>query len=85
MDFLIQLVQKLLNLDNMTILIIGDASFHMTFIDLYTIQKYILDIKIFVIVNQNQNMVRCWEKLFYDVRVTANKNYKPDLFTKTFS
>jgi acetolactate synthase-1/2/3 large subunit len=64
---------KIARPNSKTICIIGDASFHMSSNDLYTIRKYNLDIKIFVMDNKSQDMVRCWEELFYDGRITATE------------
>lgn len=62
--------------------IIGDGSFHMSCNDLYTIQKYNIDVKIFLIDNQSQDMVRCWEDIFYEGRITATAIEQPICYEK---
>lgn len=64
---------KIARPDSMVLCIIGDGSFHMSCNDLLTISTYVIDIKIFVIDNQSQDMVRCWEDIFYEGRITATK------------
>ena len=56
------------------ILIDGDSSFNMTLTDLKTIKEHSLPIKIIIMNDGNQNMVRVWEQLFFNERITATKN-----------
>jgi acetolactate synthase-1/2/3 large subunit len=70
---------QIANPDKQVILIDGDGSFNMTLSDLKTIREYNLRVKIIVLNNSSQDMVRVWEKLFYDKRHIATKNeYNPD-------
>ena len=62
---------KIANPKKIVIDIDGDASFLMTGNELATISKYNLDIKIFIINNKCQAMVKSWEKLFFNERYTA--------------
>ena len=52
----------------------GDSSFNMTLTDLKTIVEHNLPIKILILNNRTQDMVRIWEKLFFDDRITATTN-----------
>lgn len=56
------------------ILIDGDSSFNMTLTDLKTVKEHNLPIKIIVMNDGNQNMVRVWEQLFFEERITATIN-----------
>lgn len=69
---------KIANPNKLVIGIIGDGSFNMAFNDLKTIMKYNLDIKLIILNNSSQDMVRCWEDLFYDGRYTATQEENPD-------
>lgn len=48
----------------------------MYYTELATIQRYGIDVKIFVMNNKSQDMVRCWEEvgLFYQERQTATQS-----------
>nr|NP_045101.1 acetohydroxyacid synthase large subunit [Cyanidium caldarium]O19929.1 RecName: Full=Acetolactate synthase large subunit; Short=AHAS; AltName: Full=Acetohydroxy-acid synthase large subunit; Short=ALS [Cyanidium caldarium]AAB82660.1 unknown [Cyanidium caldarium]WDB00227.1 acetohydroxyacid synthase large subunit [Cyanidium caldarium] len=59
---------KIANPNDLIICITGDASFQMNLQELGTIAQYELDIKIFIINNQWQGMVRQWQQAFYDQR-----------------
>jgi acetolactate synthase I/II/III large subunit len=75
------------NPDKNIILIDGDSSFNMTLTDLKTIKENKLPIKIIILNDGNQNMVRVWEQLFFEERITATRNFNnPDyaLLAKSF-
>jgi acetolactate synthase I/II/III large subunit len=65
---------QIANPDKNVILIDGDSSFNMTLTDLKTVKEHSLPIKIIVMNDGNQNMVRVWEQLFFDNRITATIN-----------
>nr|WDA98788.1 acetohydroxyacid synthase large subunit [Sciadococcus taiwanensis] len=54
----------------------GDASFQMNLQELGTISQYELDIKIFIINNQWQGMVRQWQQAFYGERYSHSQMNK---------
>lgn len=56
------------------IVIDGDSSFMMTMNELKTIKEYNLPIKIAIMNNHTQSMVKEWENLFFDSRITATTN-----------
>ena len=56
------------------ILIDGDSSFNMTLTDLKTVKEHNLPIKMIIMNDGNQNMVRVWEQLFFEERITATIN-----------
>lgn len=64
------------------ICIVGDGGFNMTAMELSTIKKYNLPIKILLINNESLDMVRSWEDIFFEGRKVAtclkksNPNYK---------
>ena len=66
----------------MVISIIGDGGFNMSAMELSTIKKYNLPIKILLINNNSLDMVRSWEDIFFDKRQVAtslkdtNPSYK---------
>jgi acetolactate synthase I/II/III large subunit len=62
------------NPDKSIILIDGDSSFNMTLTDLKTVKEHNLPIKIIIMNDGNQNMVRVWEQLFFEERITATIN-----------
>ncbi len=64
--------------DQIVIDIDGDSSFSMTLVELATIAQYKLPIKIALISNTFQGMVRQWQELFYDRRYSQTKMYLPD-------
>ena len=58
----------------------GDGSFNHTLSDLKTVVEYDLPVKIAIMNDGHQSMVRTWEQLFFDNRITAtqlkkNPNY----------
>jgi acetolactate synthase-1/2/3 large subunit len=57
----------------------GDGSFNMTATELKTIKEYNIPVKIAVVNDSSLQMVKIWEKLFFDGRYTAtNNNNNPD-------
>jgi len=64
--------------ESMTILIDGDGSFNMTHIDLQTVKRYNLPIKIAIMNDARQQMVWIWQKLFFDGRYISVDNHNPD-------
>lgn len=70
------------NPNSLVIDIDGDGSFNHTLSDLKTIVEYNLPIKIIVLNDHNQSMVKIWEELFYDKRYTATSNNKNPKYHK---
>jgi len=66
------------NPDSLTILIDGDGSFNMTHMDLSTIMRYNLPVKIAVMNDHRQQMVWIWQRLFFDGRHISVDNVNPD-------
>lgn len=66
------------NPDSLTILIDGDGSFNMTNMDLATIKRYQLPVKIAVMNDARQQMVWIWQRLFFDGRYISVDNVNPD-------
>ncbi|NLE29195.1 MAG: biosynthetic-type acetolactate synthase large subunit [Phycisphaerae bacterium] len=64
--------------DKIVIDIDGDASFSMTLMELATIAQYKLPIKIALIRNTFQGMVRQWQEMFYGRRYSQTKMVLPD-------
>ena len=64
---------QLANRDKLVIDVDGDGSFNHTMSDLKTIVENDLPIKIAIMNDGYQSMVRVWEELFYDGRITATK------------
>lgn len=62
----------------LTILIDGDGSFNMTNMDLATIRRYNLPVKIAVMNDERQQMVWVWQRLFFDGRYISVTNQNPD-------
>ena len=62
---------QIANPNSLVIDIDGDGSFNMTGMELITIKRYNLPIKIFIMNNKKQDMVRVWEDLFFEKRFTA--------------
>ena len=65
---------QIANPDKKVILIDGDSSFNMTLTDLKTVKEHNLPIKMIILNDGNQNMVRVWEQLFFENRITATQN-----------
>merc|ERR1719222_448885 len=66
------------NPKSLTILIDGDGSFNMTNMDLSTIKRYNLPVKIAVMNDARQQMVWIWQRLFFDGRYLSVDNVNPD-------
>ncbi|CAE7203107.1 ILV2 [Symbiodinium natans] len=66
------------NPDALTILIDGDGSFGMTNMDLQTVKRYNLPVKIAVMNDDRQQMVWVWQRLFFDGRYISVTNTNPD-------
>jgi len=66
------------NPDALTILIDGDGSFNMTNMDLQTIVRYNLPVKIAVMNDSRQQMVWIWQRLFFEGRYISVDNVNPD-------
>lgn len=64
------------------VVIDGDSSFLMTLNELKTIVEYNLPIKIALMNNHTQGMVKEWENLFFDGRITATSNKNNPKFAK---
>ncbi len=70
---------KLANPEKEVILITGDGSFQMNIQELSTCLEYNVPVKIFILDNHTLGMVRQWQTLFYQGRITqTNLNYNPD-------
>ena len=62
--------------------ICGDGGFQMTMLELATVKRYQVPVKIVIIDNRNLGMVRQWQELFYDERYSAtNLSDNPDFCT----
>ncbi|CAE7290671.1 ILV2 [Symbiodinium pilosum] len=66
------------NPEAMTILIDGDGSFGMTNMDLQTVKRYNLPIKMAVMNDDRQQMVWVWQRLFFEGRYISVTNSNPD-------
>ena len=73
---------QIANPDKIVIDIDGDSSFNMTSTDLKTVVENRLPIKILILNNETQDMVRVWEKLFFDDRITATTNTRNPSYKK---
>lgn len=70
---------KIANPDKEVILITGDGSFQMNIQELSTCLEYKVPVKIFILDNHTLGMVRQWQTLFYQGRISStNLNYNPD-------
>jgi acetolactate synthase-1/2/3 large subunit len=56
----------------------GDASFSMTGMELMTARQYDIGVKVLILNNNFQGMVKQWQDLFYDKRYSATKMHNPD-------
>ena len=54
----------------------------MTLSDLKTVREHNLPIKIIILNNGTQDMVRVWEDLFFEKRITATENIEGPSFSK---
>merc|ERR1719375_2141472 len=66
------------NPNSLTILIDGDGSFNMTNMELSTIARYQLPVKMAIMNDGRQQMVFVWQKLFFDGRYVSVDNVNPD-------
>mmetsp|Transcript_54412 Transcript_54412/g.100530 ORF Transcript_54412/g.100530 Transcript_54412/m.100530 type:complete len:647 (+) Transcript_54412:91-2031(+) len=66
------------NPNSLTILIDGDGSFNMTNMELQTIRRYNLPVKIAVMNDARQQMVWVWQRLFFEGRYLSVDNVNPD-------
>lgn len=61
------------------VLITGDGSFQMNIQELSTCLEFNVPVKVFILDNHTLGMVRQWQTLFYQGRITCtNLNYNPD-------
>jgi acetolactate synthase-1/2/3 large subunit len=56
----------------------GDGSFLMTGLELITAVQYKIGVKVLVLNNNFQGMVRQWQDLFYNSRYSGTEMYNPD-------
>ncbi|CAE8717358.1 unnamed protein product, partial [Polarella glacialis] len=66
------------NPDCLSILIDGDGSFGMTNMDLQTVKRYQLPVKMAIMNDGRQQMVWIWQRLFFDGRYISVDNFNPD-------
>eukprot|EP00928_Gymnodinium_smaydae_P041739 TRINITY_DN281_c0_g2_i1.p1 TRINITY_DN281_c0_g2~~TRINITY_DN281_c0_g2_i1.p1 ORF type:complete len:686 (-),score=160.93 TRINITY_DN281_c0_g2_i1:174-2231(-) len=66
------------NPESLTILIDGDGSFNMTHMDLCTVKRYNLPIKMAIMNDGRQQMVWVWQRLFFEGRYISVDNVNPD-------
>jgi acetolactate synthase-1/2/3 large subunit len=64
--------------DSLTFLVDGDGSFNMTNMDLCTVKRYNLPLKMAIMNDGKQQMVWIWQKLFFDGRYISVDNVNPD-------
>lgn len=70
---------KIANPDTEVVLITGDGSFQMNIQELSTCLEYNVPVKVFIVDNHTLGMVRQWQNMFYQGRITqTNLNYNPD-------
>lgn len=70
---------KIAKPDTEVILITGDGSFQMNIQELSTCLEYGVPVKVFIVDNHTLGMVRQWQDMFYQGRITqTNLNYNPD-------
>jgi len=67
---------QIANMSNLVICVSGDASFQMNLQELGTISQYNLPIKIIIINNKWQGMVRQWQQAFYGERYSHSSMEK---------
>jgi acetolactate synthase-1/2/3 large subunit len=66
------------NPKSLTILIDGDGSFNMTNMDLSTVKRYNLPLKMAIMNDERQQMVWIWQRLFFNGRYVSVDNVNPD-------
>jgi acetolactate synthase-1/2/3 large subunit len=64
--------------DKIVIDIDGDASFSMTGMELVTAAQYNIGVKVLILNNEFQGMVKQWQDLFYSGRYSATRMKNPD-------
>ncbi|KNC77543.1 acetolactate synthase, mitochondrial [Sphaeroforma arctica JP610] len=64
--------------NNIVIDIDGDASFSMTSMELMTAAEYGIGVKVLLLNNNFQGMVKQWQDLFYDERYSGTKMFNPN-------
>jgi len=64
--------------NGLSILIDGDGSFNMTNMDLQTVKRYNLPVKMAVMNDERQQMVYVWQRLFFEGRYISVDNVNPD-------
>jgi len=64
--------------DKIVVDIDGDASFMMTMTELATAAQYNIPVKVLILNNSFQGMVRQWQDLFYDERHSHTEMFNPD-------
>ncbi|CEG38333.1 acetolactate large biosynthetic type [Plasmopara halstedii] len=64
--------------DNIVIDIDGDASFSMTLAEMATAAEFNIGVKVLLLNNNFQGMVKQWQDLFYEERYSATKMSNPD-------
>ncbi|CAG8521197.1 4707_t:CDS:2 [Ambispora gerdemannii] len=64
--------------DNVVIDIDGDASFCMTGMELATAAQYNIGVKVLILNNDFQGMVKQWQDLFYEERYSETRMVNPD-------
>jgi len=69
---------KLGSPDKIVIDIDGDGSFAMTGMELGTAAQYNIGVKVLLLNNEFQGMVKQWQDLFYQERYSATKQYNPN-------
>ncbi len=70
---------KVGNPDRPVVLFTGDGSFQMNIQELSTCLEFNIPVKIFILDNHTLGMVRQWQKMFYDGKISStNLNYNPD-------
>jgi acetolactate synthase-1/2/3 large subunit len=69
---------KVAHPDKIVIDVDGDASLQMTVNELATMAEYGLGVKVLVLNNEFQGMVKQWQDLFYDERHCATRMKNPD-------
>jgi len=69
---------KLAQPDKIVIDIDGDGSFCMTGMELGTAAQFNIGVKVLILNNEYQGMVKQWQDLFYEERYSSTKQFNPD-------
>ena len=69
---------KLAKPNSIVINIDGDASFNMTAMELMTAKQFNINIKVVIINNGCMGMVKQWQNLFYEKRLSGTEIINPD-------